>query len=67
MTAPAMIGPAAPTEHQFALMQRKRDAYARVISRDVVRGFEPAADTRDTFALLDGATKTAAAILKACR
>lgn len=45
----------------------ERDAYARVISRDVVRGFEPSADTRDTFALLDGAVKTAVAILKACR
>lgn len=67
MTAPALIGPAGPTTKQFMLMQQKRDAYARVISRDVVRGFEPAADTRDTFALLDGATKTAVAILKACR
>lgn len=67
MTAPALVGPAGPTTKQFMLMQQKRDAYARVISRDVVRGFEPDADTRDTFALLDGAVKTAVAILKACR
>lgn len=67
MTGAALIGPAVPTEHQFALMQQKRDAYARVIARDLVRGFEPDTDTRYTFALLDGAVKTAAAILKACR
>lgn len=67
MTAPALIGPVGPTRKQFALMQEKRDGYARVISRDVVRGFEPDADTRATFALLDGAVKTSVAILKACR
>lgn len=67
MTGPALIGPAGPTPKQFTLMQEKRDAYARVISRDVVRGFEPDADTRATFALLDGAVKTGVAILKACR
>lgn len=62
-----LIGPAAPTKQQFALMQRKRDAYARVISRDVVRGFQPATSYTDTFAMLDAAVKTAAAILKGCR
>lgn len=67
MTAPALIGPAAPTDHQFALMQQKRDAYARVISRDVARGFQPSAFYTETFALLDGAVTTAVAILKACR
>lgn len=65
MTAP--IGPAGPTPQQFTLMQQKRDSYARVIARDLVRGFEPDTPTRATFALLDGGTKTAVAILKACR
>lgn len=63
----APIGPAGPTHEQFKLMQEKRDGYARVIARDFVRGFQPDADTRATFALLDGATKTAVAVLKACR
>ena len=66
MTAQA-IGPAGPTPEQFTLMQAKRDGYARAIARDFVHGFEPDTFTRDTFALLDGATKTAAAVLKACR
>lgn len=67
MTGPALIGPTGPTMKQYHLMVDKRDSYARVIARFVVRGFEPDTDTRDTFALLDGAVKTAAAILKACR
>lgn len=65
MNAP--IGPTGPTPDQFSLMQRKRDAYGRVIARDIVHGFQPDTVTRDTFALLDGAVKTAAAVLKACR
>ena len=65
MNAP--MGPSGPTREQFSLMQRKRDAYGRVIARDVVRGFQPDTVTRDTFALLDGAVKTAVAVLKACR
>lgn len=68
ITGPARpIGPAGPTRKQFTLMQEKRDGYARVIARDVVRGFEPDTDTRAIFALLDGAVKTAVAVLKACR
>lgn len=67
MSAPVPIGPAGPTKEQFTLMQQKRDSYARVIARDVVRGFEPGADTRTIFALLDGAVKTAVPALKACR
>ena len=67
MTAPALIGPTGPTEEQFTLMQQKRDSYARVIARDIVRGFEPGADARGIFALLDGAVKTAVPALKACR
>lgn len=63
----AMIGPAAPTPEQYMQMRQKRDAYARVISRDLVRGFEPDTPTRETFALLDGAVKTAGLTLKACR
>lgn len=66
MTA-ALIGPTGPTEEQFHLLRAKRDGWARTIARDVARGFMPDTFTRDTFLLLDGATKTAVAILKACR
>lgn len=67
MSTETLIGPVGPTRNRFDRMKDKRDAYARVIARDVVRGFEPDAETRATFALLDGAVKTAVAILKACR
>lgn len=67
MSAPVLIGPTGPDPKHYKLMREKRDGYARVIARYVVRGFEPDAVTRDRFALLDGATKTAVAILRACR
>jgi hypothetical protein len=67
MTGPVLIGPAGPTDDEYLTLRLNRDAWARVISREVVRGFMPDSFTRETFALLDGATKTATAILKACR
>lgn len=67
MTAPALIGPVGPTPAEYAQMRANRDGWARVIARDFARGFTPDAFTRDTFALLDGAVKTAGLTLKACR
>ena len=67
MTAPALIGPAAPTEEEYHELRLNRDAWARTIARDVVRGFTPDTFTRDTFAFLDGAMRTATPLLMACR
>lgn len=64
---PPMIGPTGPTEEEFLDLRRNRDAWARQIARDLVRGWEPDTLTRDTFAHLDDAVKTAVAALKACR
>lgn len=67
MTGPVLIGPSGPTEEEWHTLRSNRDAWARAIARDLVRGFEPDSLSRGTFALLDGAVKTAVAILKACR
>lgn len=62
-----LIGPAAPTLEEFNTLRANRDAWARQIARDFVRGWEPDTLTRETFAHLDASAKTAFAILKACR
>lgn len=67
MTAPALIGPAAPTPAEFKQLCRDRDALARMIARDVSRDFVPDEIFTSAFRAVDGGVKTAVTLLKACR